>query len=59
MQKKQLIDSVDQVRALKGIRNGIAHKYKLEDQRSIFKEVLTETVISIELSNKVLRALRY
>jgi len=53
-EKKQLIDSVDQARTLKDIRNEIAHEYILEDQRLIFSEVLTETKQLLKLSEKAI-----
>jgi len=53
-EKKQLIGSVEQARTLKDIRNEIAHEYILEDQQSIFNEVLQETVQLIMLSEKAI-----
>jgi len=53
-EKKQLIDSVDQARTLKDIRNEIAHEYILEDQRLIFSEVLTETKQLLKLIEKAI-----
>ena len=53
-EKKQLIDSVDQARTLKDIRNEIAHEYILEDQRLIFSEVLVETKQLLKLSEKAI-----
>ncbi len=53
-EKKQLIDSVQQARTLKDIRNEIAHEYILEDQQLIFNEVLIETVQLIKLSEKAI-----
>jgi len=53
-EKKQLIDSVQQARTLKDIRNEIAHEYILEDQRLIFNEVLQETIQLIKLSEKAI-----
>jgi len=53
-EKKQLIDSVDQARTLKDIRNEIAHEYILEDQQLIFSEVLTETKQLLKLSEKAI-----
>jgi uncharacterized protein with HEPN domain len=53
-EKKQLINSVEQARTLKDIRNEIAHEYILEDQQSIFNEVLIETVELIKLSEKAI-----
>lgn len=53
-EKKHLIDSVEQARTLKDIRNEIAHEYILEDQQSIFNEVLQETIQLIKLSEKAI-----
>lgn len=54
-EKKQLIDSVQQARTLKDIRNEIAHEYILEDQVAIFKEVMLEAVQLIALSKKAIK----
>lgn len=53
-EKKQLIDSVQQARTLKDIRNEIAHEYILEDQKTLFNEVLTETQQLLMLSKKAI-----
>ena len=53
-EKKNLIESVEQARTLKDIRNEIAHEYILEDLCSLFNEVLHETEQLIKLSNKAI-----
>ncbi|PCI61279.1 MAG: hypothetical protein COB35_06775 [Gammaproteobacteria bacterium] len=53
-EKKQLIDSVEQARTLKDIRNEIAHEYILEDQLAMFNEVLEQTSQLITLSKKAI-----
>jgi len=53
-EKRNLIDSVEQARTLKDIRNEIAHEYILEDLQPLFIEVLTQTKYLIELCNKAL-----
>ena len=53
-EKKKLIDSVDQARTLKDIRNEIAHEYILEDQRLLFNEVLAQAAELIKLSEKAI-----
>lgn len=53
-EKKKLIDSVDQARTLKDIRNEIAHEYILEDQKLLFNEVLAQTAELIKLSEKAI-----
>ena len=53
-EKKHLIDSVEQARTLKDIRNEIAREYILEDQRLIFSEVLVETKQLLKLSEKAI-----
>ena len=53
-EKKHLIDSVEQARTLKDIRNEIAHEYILEDQRLIFSEVLVATKQLLKLSEKAI-----
>ena len=53
-EKKKLIDSVDQARTLKDIRNEIAHEYILEDQKLLFNEVMAQTIELIKLSRKAI-----
>jgi len=53
-EKNHLIDSVDQARTLKDIRNEIAHEYKLEDQKYLFNEVMLETAELLKLSKKAI-----
>ena len=53
-EKKNLIDSVEQARTLKDIRNEISHEYILEDLRLLFSEVLSETEKLIRLSEKAI-----
>jgi len=59
-EKNHLIDSVDQARTLKDIRNEIAHEYKLEDQKYLFNEVMLETAQLLKLSKKAIEhAVKY
>jgi len=53
-EKRNLIDSVEQARTLKDIRNEIAHEYILEELQPLFIEVMKETKQLSELCNKVL-----
>ena len=53
-EKNHLIDSVDQARTLKDIRNEIAHEYKLEDQQHLFNEVMLESLELLKLSKKAI-----
>ena len=41
--KRGLIESVDEVRLIRELRNDIAHEYKTEKLESLFKEVLEVT----------------
>jgi len=54
-EKKNLIDSIEQARTLKDIRNEIAHEYVLEDLKVLFTEVLKETESLIVLSEKAIK----
>ena len=47
--KKGLIDSIEEARRLKDIRNEIAHEYVVSNLTNILKEVLTGTTLVFDL----------
>jgi uncharacterized protein YutE (UPF0331/DUF86 family) len=47
--KRQLLDSVDELRALKDLRNSIAHEYAAPDLKALFFTTLKKTPELISL----------
>ncbi len=52
--KRSLFDTVDQVRALKDLRNGITHEYLDDHLPSFFKQLLAQTPILIKMIENTL-----
>jgi hypothetical protein len=52
-EKRGLIDSVDQFRLIRELRNEIAHEYALDELRPLFKSVLEQTPVLFSMIDKV------
>jgi len=52
-EKRQLIDSIEQLRELKDIRNHIVHEYIDEDLKEIFEEILKATQTLFDMIQRI------
>lgn len=52
--KRSLFDAIEQVRALKDLRNGITHEYLDDHLPSFFRQLLTQTPILITIIENTL-----
>ena len=53
-EKRGLVDSLEQVRMLKNLRNEIEHEYRQEEIERLFSEILKETPVLIALFQRTL-----
>ena len=52
-EKRGLIDSVDQFRLIRELRNEIAHEYSLDELHELFKSVLEQTPVLFTMIDRV------
>ena len=52
-EKRGLIDSVDQFRLIRELRNEIAHEYALDELRKLFKPVLEQTPLLFTIMDRI------
>ena len=53
--KRELFESIEEIRIMKDIRNNIAHEYIEDDLKDIFEEVLHYSKTLINIINNTIR----
>ncbi len=56
--KRELFESIEEIRIMKDIRNNIAHEYIEDDLKDIFEEVLQYSKILINIINNTIRYIK-
>jgi hypothetical protein len=55
MEKSGLIESVDDARLVKELRNDIVHEYALNDITDLFKEVLAQSPLLLKMAQSAVQ----